>query len=108
MGILMRWKAFLFAGIAGAVAGYAVTKKKAEGITPEKALDLLKEKAQESYSISGAWIMVNKEEKKVYGLSYLVYQGGFSHSIEGEPPAHYEFMVDANTGTLLQLKKQSN
>jgi predicted small secreted protein len=106
MVIQMRWKTFLFAGIAGAVAGYAITKKATEWLTPEKALDLLKNKARETYSISGAWIMVNREETTVYGLPYTVYKGGFSHSIEGNSPVHFEFMVDARTGTLIQLKEK--
>jgi predicted small secreted protein len=99
----MKWTNMMIAGLAGAAIGYAITKKQTEFITPEKALKLLKEKASEHYSISGAWILVSKEISNVHGLSYTVYKGGFSHSHEYHPAVHYEFLIDAQTGTLLEL-----
>jgi predicted small secreted protein len=99
----MKWKTFLIAGLAGAAAGYMITKTKTEWITPEKALKLIKDKASEHFSISGAWIVVTREEKNVHNMLYTVYKGGFSHSIEGMPAVHYEFLIDAQTGTVLQL-----
>ncbi|MBY6035141.1 PepSY domain-containing protein [Fictibacillus nanhaiensis] len=99
----MKWRTILFAGLAGALAGYTVSRKRNEWISPEKALNLLKEKASEQYTITGAWILVNREETRVHNLPHTVYKGGFSHSKQGSA-VHYEFLVDASTGTLLQLE----
>ncbi|MDR7073832.1 PepSY domain-containing protein [Fictibacillus barbaricus] len=102
----MKCKTFLIAGLAGAAAGYLITKKRTEWITPEKALKILKEKASSQFSISGAWILTNRDEIEVHNLPYTVYKGGFSHSIEGFAASHYEFLVDAHTGAVLQLNEQ--
>jgi predicted small secreted protein len=99
----MKWRTFLIASIVGAAAGYAITKKKTEWISPERALKILKERAGKQFSISGAWIIVNREDEEVNNLPYTVYKGGFSHSIEGIPASHFEFMIDAQTGSVLQL-----
>lgn len=99
----MKWRNLVIAGLAGAVAGYAITKKQTEWLSPEKALKMLKEKANQNYNISGSWILVNREDTNVFGLPYTVYKGGFSHSSYGNAPIHYEFLIDAKTGTLLQL-----
>ncbi|MDM5315514.1 PepSY domain-containing protein [Fictibacillus sp. b24] len=102
----MNWRNLILAGLTGAAIGYVVTKKQTESITPEKALKLLKEKASEHYSITGAWIIVKPEDANVHGLSYSVYKGGFSHSIPGSEAVHFEFLIDAETGTLLQLAQK--
>jgi predicted small secreted protein len=102
----MKCKTFLIAGLAGIAAGYLITKKRTDWITPEKALKQLKEKASSHFSISGAWILVNREETEVNNLPYTVYKGGFSHSPEGDSASHYEFLVDAHTGAVLQLSEQ--
>ncbi len=103
MGIVMNWRNLILAGLTGAAIGYVVTKKQTETITPEKALKQFKEKARDHYTISGAWIMVNSEEKNVHGLPYSVYKGGFSNSSPGMVASHYEFLIDASTGSLLEL-----
>ncbi|WP_226535443.1 PepSY domain-containing protein [Fictibacillus halophilus] len=102
----MNWRNLIFAGLAGAVVGYAVTKKQTEWLSPEKALKMLKEKANQTYNISGSWILVNRESTSVLGLPYTVYKGGFSDSSYGNSPVHYEFLIDARTGTLLQLEEK--
>ncbi len=99
----MNWRNLILVGLTGAAIGYVFTKKQTETITPERALKRLKEKASEHYSITGAWIMVKAEETSVHGLPYSVYKGGFSHSIPGIEAVHFEFLIDAATGTLLQL-----
>ena len=99
----MKWRHLIFAGLAGAALGYAATRKQTEWLSPEKALKMLKEKATKSYNISGSWILVNRESTSVFGLPYTVYKGGFSDSRYGSAPVHYEFLIDAKTGTLLQL-----
>ncbi|MET3727452.1 putative small secreted protein [Fictibacillus halophilus] len=99
----MNWRNLILAGLTGAAIGYVVTKKQTETITPEKALKLLKEKAKEHYRISGAWIMVKAEDKNVHGLPYSVYKGGFSNSSPGTEASHFEFLIDASTGSLLEL-----
>ncbi|MQR95232.1 peptidase M4 [Fictibacillus phosphorivorans] len=103
VGIRMNWRNLILAGLTGAAIGYVVTKKQTETITPEKALKQLKEKASEHYRISGAWIMVKAEEKNVHGLPYSVYKGGFSSSSPGTEASHFEFLIDASTGSVLEL-----
>jgi predicted small secreted protein len=99
----MKLRNLIIAGLAGAALGYAVTKQQTERLSPEKALKMLKEKANQTYNISGSWILVDRENTSVFGLPYTVYKGGFSDSSYGNAPVHYEFLIDAETGTLLQL-----
>jgi predicted small secreted protein len=99
----MKWRNLIIAGLAGAALGYAVTKQQKERLSPEKALKMLKEKASQNYHISGSWILVTREDTSVFGLPYTVYKGGFSDSSYGNAPVHYEFLIDAQTGSLLQL-----
>lgn len=99
----MNWRNLILAGLTGAVIGFVITKKQTDPLTPEKALKLLKEKASQQYSITGAWIVVKPEDISVHGLPYSVYKGGFSHSMPGSEAVHYEFLIDAGTGTVLQL-----
>ncbi|WP_171978770.1 hypothetical protein [Fictibacillus arsenicus] len=42
----MKWRNLIFAGLAGAAVGYAVTKKQTEWLSPEKALKNAKRKSK--------------------------------------------------------------
>jgi predicted small secreted protein len=102
----MNWRNLILAGLAGAAIGFVITKKQTESMTPERALNHFKDKASQRFRISGTWILVKPEDVNVHGLPFTVYKGGFSHSEAGQKSLHYEFLIDAGTGTLIELTEK--
>lgn len=53
-------------------------------------------------SISGSWILMEKEPYTKNDLNYTVYKGGVSRILEGELQ-QIEFIADASTGTVIDI-----
>ncbi|PYZ97157.1 hypothetical protein CR205_00715 [Alteribacter lacisalsi] len=106
----MSWKRFI-AGVAVGVAATWLAKEQLEkndcNLSPEKALKIVKRKMKDFGSIDGSWIHMMAEDFHNDNLSYSVYRGGVSCTIDGQLHA-FEFLVDATTGTILKLKKQDD
>lgn len=102
----MSLKRFLIgAGIGffvGAVLKDQFTK---ELISPERALRVVKQKLNKQGSVEGSWIHMIPESYEKGLLDYTVYRGGVSCIIEGEF-YQFDFIVDANTGAILELTSQ--
>ncbi|MDD9149486.1 MULTISPECIES: hypothetical protein [unclassified Sporolactobacillus] len=99
----------LTAGIAGFSAGVAVEKFKNGGhrlLSSEKVLHLVRKAAKESLSVDGAWIYLSPQTLTRDALTSRVYRGGLTVA-EEKTVGHYDFLADAHTGTLLELKKQN-
>ncbi|AIF67140.1 MULTISPECIES: PepSY domain-containing protein [Bacillaceae] len=94
---------------AGLAAGYLIQKQiaKQQKVTPEKALKFAKEAFKKEGPISGSWIYMKPEEKVKHGLTYTVYRGGISRTIDGKP-AQYEFFVDAETGSVIDAVESAS
>ncbi|WP_252314565.1 PepSY domain-containing protein [Sinobaca sp. H24] len=87
----------------GIVAGYALSECTAKDqISPEKALKKVKENVKDHISINGSWIHMTPENYKKDQLEYRVYRGGLSSTKEGRTN-QMDFIVDAKTGTILEL-----
>lgn len=91
----------------GLIAGYFLNQKVKEYsiISPEFALQQAKRKFTNIGEIEGSWIHTKQENFKKDGLSYTVYEGGLTVNEDGEIH-HYEFLIDADTGTVLSATKQ--
>ncbi|KGX89162.1 PepSY domain-containing protein [Pontibacillus litoralis] len=100
----MDWKKTLVAAGAGAIIGYAVAKQVNEyqPLSPEKALKIAKQVFKQQGPISGSWIHMKSESLEKDEIPYTVYRGGVSRSIDGQTK-QYEFLVDAFTGTVLDV-----
>ncbi|WP_025025478.1 PepSY domain-containing protein [Caldalkalibacillus mannanilyticus] len=100
----MKWGRFFLGLAAGMAVSYVYTKKKSPSlIKPEKVIQMVKERYKETMSITGSWIHTEPKKEAINGIQYTIYQGGFTAVIDGYP-TFYEFKVDADTGTLLQLE----
>ncbi|SDM90817.1 Predicted small secreted protein [Fictibacillus solisalsi] len=100
----MKASKWILAGVAGFAAGYIAAKRLPQTLTPEKALNLIKDQARDEFMITGSWINVHPEEVKRFGLPYTVYKGGLSSRLHSTL-TQYDFMVDAKTGSILDISK---
>ncbi|GAK02857.1 hypothetical protein JCM19037_1124 [Geomicrobium sp. JCM 19037] len=102
----MKVKDLLVGAAIGFAAGYAVKEAcAAKSVSPEKALKQVKESVSHRIPISGSWIHMNPEHYEKNELDYNVYRGGISSTAAGETK-QMDFVVDAKTGTILELEKQ--
>ncbi|SDI42417.1 Predicted small secreted protein [Alteribacillus persepolensis] len=99
----MRVKDILVGAGIGFLAGYALKEYSNNGqISPEKALKTVKENIQDQIPVNGSWIHMTAENYQKDDLEYKVYRGGISSTKEGETK-QMDFIVDAKTGTILEL-----
>lgn len=100
----MNWKRVAIGAGIGALAGVLIQMQveKQQTISPEKALKSAKEIFKQQGPISGSWIYMKPEEMEKNGLTYTVYRGGVTRLIDGKS-TQYEFKVDAETGSILDV-----
>ena len=104
----MRTKDLLVGALIGAGAA-AITvstiASKKTYISPEKALKAVKGAVKPVYTVKGSWIHMKTDSVKKFNLPYTVYAGGLTCEKEGDLQ-QLDFMVDAETGTLVELQAQ--
>lgn len=101
----MDWKKLLCAASIGAIIGYTIRDQLLEQrIKPENALKLAKEAFKQHGPVSGSWIYMKPEEITKNHLSYTVYRGGITRTID-DTNRQYEFYVDANTGSIIDVQE---
>ncbi|MFA9559073.1 PepSY domain-containing protein [Evansella sp. AB-rgal1] len=107
----MGWKRFAV-GVGTGVAVTLLAKsqlEKTQGqLSPEKALKMVKRKAQHLGSIDGSWVHMITEKLDQDQLTFDVYRGGITCTDEDGTMSAYEFYVDATTGSILKLEKQED
>ncbi|MCH1625354.1 PepSY domain-containing protein [Ferdinandcohnia quinoae] len=99
----MSWKKFIL-GVGVGFAGALIVKEalKQYEISGEKALKLVKEEFKKNGPIDGSWIQMEPESYIKSEILYKVYKGGISRTVDMQDQ-HYEFIVDAKTGTILEV-----
>ncbi|MDN4072558.1 MULTISPECIES: PepSY domain-containing protein [Fictibacillus] len=100
----MKASKWILAGVAGFAAGYSAAKRTPQNLTPEKALNIVKSRTKDEFMVTGSWIGVHTEEVKRFGLPYTVYKGGLSSTLNSTL-TQFDFMIDAKTGTILDISK---
>ncbi|WP_240374572.1 PepSY domain-containing protein [Bacillus piscicola] len=99
----MKARDVLIGVAVGFLAGYTLKEYTGnEQISPEKALKTVKENIQGQIPINGSWIHMTTENYKKDNLEYNVYRGGISSTKDGDTK-QMDFIVDAKTGTILEL-----
>ncbi|MEW9051916.1 MAG: PepSY domain-containing protein [Neobacillus sp.] len=101
----MNWKSFILGAAVGMISGYAVKEiiSQKTYVSPEKVLENVKKQFGQDGPISGSWIHMEAEPYEKQHIQYQVYKGGISKSHDGSNK-QYEFIADASTGTLLDVK----
>ncbi|WP_209124045.1 PepSY domain-containing protein [Alkalihalobacillus sp. BA299] len=88
----------------GLAAGLLLRSKLEQDlISPEKALKQVKNKLSHSFNVTGSWIHMIPETWDKNQLEYTVYRGGVTASTEHDKSLQYDFIVDAKTGTILDV-----
>ncbi|MCL1630649.1 hypothetical protein M3N64_01605 [Sporolactobacillus sp. CPB3-1] len=100
-------KTLIIGVIAGYIAGMTVTRIMNGKITlsSEQVLERVKHTAKNQLSFDGAWICLTPHIWSNDQLNHLVYKGGLICNEQGKNH-HYDFVADAKSGTILQLKSQ--
>ncbi|MFJ7729483.1 PepSY domain-containing protein [Neobacillus sp. NPDC097160] len=102
----MNWKSFFLGTTIGLIGGY-VTKEilsQKTNVSPEKVLEHVKRQFKQNGPISGSWIHMAAEPYVKQQINYRVYKGGISKNNNGANE-QYEFIADASTGTILDLRR---
>lgn len=104
--LFLNWKSFFIGFGTGLIGGFVANKylKHVQETSPEKVLDQVKSLFKEQGPISGSWIQMKAEPYERDQLHYQVYKGGITKVVNdvSEP---YEFIADAETGTILSINK---
>ena len=101
----MSWKSFLLGAAVGLIGGY-VTKEvliQRTNVSPEKVLEQVKKQFKQNEPINGSWIHMVAEPYEKQQINYQVYKGGISKNKNGTNE-QFEFIADAQTGTLLDIR----
>ncbi|WML25271.1 PepSY domain-containing protein [Neobacillus sp. OS1-33] len=105
----MNWKSFLLGAAVGIIGGYAAKEVIAckMHVSPEKVLEQVKKQFNQNGTISGSWIHMEAEPYEKQQINYRVYKGGISKNNNGTNE-QFEFIADAQTGTLIDVSILSN
>lgn len=99
----MKWNKLLLGIGIGIIGGTFLSREKqSQPISAEKAIKKVKKAFQEQGPIEGSWIYMTPEKFTKNNLTYHVYRGGITKNIE-ETMKQFEFIVDAETGTILEV-----
>jgi len=100
----MNWKSFLTGVSVGIISGFLASEWVSQKgkVSPEKALTHAKAKFKERGPISGSWIQMTTEPYEKNNITYDVYKGGVSRTVD-DTLEQYEFISDAKTGSILEV-----
>lgn len=99
----MNWNKLLIGFSTGIIAGALISQAaKKKSISSDAALSLAKKAFKENGPIDGSWIHMNPENITKYNLPYKIYRGGITRTVNNEVE-QYEFLVDAVTGTIIEV-----
>lgn len=101
---LLKWFKWTTALSMAVISGVVIYKKlEKDLLTPQQALSAVKRTTKDKYPIDGSWIHMTPDTVTRFRIPYTVYHGGLT-STHNDEINHYDFIVDATTGTLLELK----
>lgn len=88
----------------GIALGYLLKKQitQFKKLSPDDVLDIAKNTFMKHGPVNGSWIYMTPEKLEKNGLTYNVYRGGITRTIDGENK-QYEFFADAETGAVIDV-----
>lgn len=100
----MKANTFIAGLVTGAAAGhlfyhYFIDQKETSG---DAILEKVKTAFKKEGPIEGSWIQLKKQHYKKFAIDAFVYHGGITCIREGEKK-QFEFIADANTGTIIDI-----
>lgn len=102
----MRLKGLFIGCAAGFTAAMTVQKfLSKKPLSSEDALKKVKNQVRQALHIDGAWIYLTPQDYSKNGLNYNVFKGGITAKDDGSIQ-HFDFVADANTGTIIDLSEQ--
>jgi predicted small secreted protein len=105
----MNWKSFLLGAAIGIIGGYAAKEiiNCNTNISAEKVLEQVKRQFSKNGPINGSWIHMEAEPYEKQQIHYRVFKGGISKNNNGTTE-QFEFIADAQTGTILDVRSLSS
>ncbi|MBD5807208.1 hypothetical protein EAI26_07815 [Lactobacillus sp. 0.1XD8-4] len=91
-------------GIAGFIAGKLFGNRQ---VSADRILKLVKNDFASEGAVTGSWINDKAIPFQRFAVKTDAYEGGISRLEDGEK-VEYEFVADAYTGSLLELKRIEN
>ncbi len=99
----MGLRKFLLGVAIGIVGTFFVNKLlPSSRISSDQALKLVKQEIKKHGPIDGSWIQMIPEKYERNNISYNVYKGGISRTIDNYSE-QLEFIVNAENGTILDI-----
>ncbi|KRL39999.1 MAG: hypothetical protein LKJ22_00065 [Liquorilactobacillus nagelii] len=98
----------LLGAIAGFISGLQASGlfQKSGRLTPQQILHRVRHEFQKETPIQDSWINTRPEPFQKFALKTFVYHGGVSR-LEDQQLIQYDFLADANTGSILELKRNN-
>lgn len=103
----MKNRDLLIGFATGAVTAFLVKEaydRKEKLYSADDVLKHVKSAFKEEGPIDGSWIFMKTEPYKQHAIATEVYKGGITRHREDELE-QFEFLVDAHTGAVLEVKK---
>lgn len=88
-------------GIVGFALGHFLSERH---LTPNRILAQVRNSFRHEGPVTGSWIINRPLDYQHYAFKTKAYRGGITR-LEDDVTVNYEFLADANTGTLLSLKR---
>ncbi|KRM07577.1 MAG: hypothetical protein ABF804_02095 [Liquorilactobacillus ghanensis] len=98
----------LIGTIAGFISGLQASGflHQSERLTPQQILSRVRQEFQRETPIQDSWISTRPEPFQKFALKTFVYHGGVSR-LEDQQLIQYDFLADATTGSVLELKRNN-
>lgn len=104
--LISPWKVSATLGlssIAGFVLGQLIGNRKQSA---NRILKMIRDDFKKEGPVIGSWIDSQAEPYQRYAVEADVYHGGVTR-LEDSIPVNYQFVADARTGSLIELKREN-
>ncbi|WP_281164806.1 hypothetical protein [Liquorilactobacillus sicerae] len=98
----------IFGAIAGFISGLQANGnlQQPTKLTPQQILKKIRAAFQAETPVQDSWINMQPQHFQRFALKADVYRGGISR-LEDQQLIQYDFLADANTGSVLELKRSN-
>lgn len=101
----MNKRSFLLGTTVGIAIGFLAKTfaEQNQHLSPEVALERVKEAFQRTAPVSGSWIYIEPQTYEKNGLVYETYRGGITRTMDDQQN-QYEFQADVKTGVVIDVE----